>query len=102
MSKIRKELQANAESVFGVRKAEFETLVDYAVSEVSAPPEQFKRKPRFPVQTCLWLNRESIAIIEILTSLAKKRGQLGSFDKRQDYIRNLLLKEFLKVLQVGC
>lgn len=102
MSKIRKELQANAENVFGVRRSEFETLVDYAVSEVSAPPEQFKRKPRFHVQTCLWLNRESIAIIEILTSLAKKRGQLGSFDKRQDYIRNLLLKEFLKVLQAGC
>ena len=102
MGKNKKELQANASNVFGLRKSEFEPLIDYAMSEVGAPPEQFKRKPRFPVQTCLWLNRESITIIELLTSLAKKRGQLGSFDKKQDYIRNLLLKEFLHVSQIGC
>ena len=76
MSKTSKELRANAENVFGLRQAEFDPLVDYALSEVSAPPEQFKRKPRFPVQTCLWLNRESITIIELLTSLAKKRVSL--------------------------
>ena len=94
---INSALKETAEKLFELTGDESSALVDYALGEISTQQtHNVKRKPRFPVQTCLWLNQESIAIVELLTRLAKQSGQLSHFERKQDYIRNLLIREFVK------
>lgn len=89
-------LKEKAVDVYGLTSAESSALVDYALGEI-ATPEFSPRRKRFPVQTCLWLSREGIEILELLIKLAKKNGQLAGNERKQDYLRNLVYREFLTI-----
>lgn len=96
------ELKATAEDLFELTKAEASHLVNFAIDEITS--EQIynvRRARRFQVQTCLWLNKESMEILEHLTKLAKKSGQLSKFERKQDYLRNLVYREFVNNLRWG-
>jgi len=97
------ELKATAEELFELTKAEASDLVDFAIDEITSEQITNLIRPRkLQVQTGLWLNKESMAILDHLTKLAKKSGQLSKFERKQDYLRNLVYREFINNLSWGC
>lgn len=76
-------------------------LLEYAVAKLDEEPLSTRRRgPKNGRQMALWYDSEDFrAILDALTTKAKRSGLLRSYHKPQDYIRMLVCREYLEMCE---